>query len=258
MNHKKTELEAHQGVATEYPGNTMSAFLAAVRQGYDMIELDPNYTLDEKFVILHDQTVNRTGRKIDKSPIEDNKLLSSITLDELQSYEFGSYFDEKFFGEKAPLMTDVLYLSKKTGIKLKIDNKFESFPHEVKEKFLSLFENTDAKIGLTMANPDAMIALSEKFPNLEFHYDGVITEEVLQKLSKKIGKDRLTVWIPYKNERTDWVKVEFANENLAASIKKYAKLGIWLLTSDKEYDEAKALGADIVETDGSLKPHKGE
>ena len=40
------KLQAHRGVSTEYPENTMASFEAAVLQGYDVIELDPNYTAD--------------------------------------------------------------------------------------------------------------------------------------------------------------------------------------------------------------------
>lgn len=258
MDTRKVELEAHKGVDTEYPENTMAAFNAAVEQGYDMIELDPNYTLDRQFIVHHDAALNRCGRKLNGDKIEEEKLVAEMNYSELLNYEFGSSFDKKFLGEKAPLMTDVLRLAEETGIKLKIDNKFEGFPSDVKEEFLNLFKDTKARVGLTMANADAMTDLAERFPNLEFHYDGLITEEVLKKLSEKVGKDRLTVWIPYKNDRTWWVKVEYANKQLADNIKKYAKLGVWILTKQSEYEDAVNLGADVIETDGSLKPIKGE
>lgn len=59
--------QAHRGVSCEAPENTMSAFIAAVKQGYDVIELDPAMTKDGKFVVLHDETINRTARNIDGS-----------------------------------------------------------------------------------------------------------------------------------------------------------------------------------------------
>ena len=34
-------LEAHRGVSTEYPENTLCALRAAARQGYGMVEVDP-------------------------------------------------------------------------------------------------------------------------------------------------------------------------------------------------------------------------
>ena len=43
--------QAHKGVSTEYPENTMPAFIAAVEQGYKIIELDVSVTKDGKFVL---------------------------------------------------------------------------------------------------------------------------------------------------------------------------------------------------------------
>ncbi len=55
-------LQAHRGVSSDYPENTMTAYMAAVEQGYGVIALDPLYTADETPVLLHDSTINRTGR----------------------------------------------------------------------------------------------------------------------------------------------------------------------------------------------------
>ena len=64
---KMIRLQAHRGVAAEYPENTMAAFNASVEQGYHLIELDPKYTSDGQFVFLHDKTLNRTARNTDGS-----------------------------------------------------------------------------------------------------------------------------------------------------------------------------------------------
>ena len=62
---KNIKLQAHRGVSSDCPENTMAAFRCAALQGYDVIELDPDYTKDGKIVILHDKTLNRTARKAD-------------------------------------------------------------------------------------------------------------------------------------------------------------------------------------------------
>lgn len=46
------KFQAHRGVGTEFPENTMPAFIAAAAQGYDYIELDPAFTADGKCVII--------------------------------------------------------------------------------------------------------------------------------------------------------------------------------------------------------------
>jgi glycerophosphoryl diester phosphodiesterase len=51
---------AHQGGEDEFPSNTMYAFRKALGGGADMLELDVGVTKDNKVVVLHDTTVDRT------------------------------------------------------------------------------------------------------------------------------------------------------------------------------------------------------
>ena len=117
--------QAHKGVSTENPENTMPAFRAAVEQGYDVIELDVAPTKDLRFVLLHDKLLNRTARLPDGSPLPEEVPLSEITYGEALEYDFGIWFSEKFRGTKIPLFDDVLAFAKEKGVKLKIDNKYQ-------------------------------------------------------------------------------------------------------------------------------------
>ncbi len=51
---------AHQGGEDELPSNTMYALRTSVRRGADMLELDVGVTKDERLVVLHDNTLDRT------------------------------------------------------------------------------------------------------------------------------------------------------------------------------------------------------
>jgi glycerophosphoryl diester phosphodiesterase len=51
---------AHQGGEDEFPSNTMYAFRKALAGDADMLELDIGVTRDDKVVVLHDTTVDRT------------------------------------------------------------------------------------------------------------------------------------------------------------------------------------------------------
>ena len=109
---KRPILQAHKGVDSEYPENTMSAFEAAVLQGYGYIELDPNYTSDNKIVVLHDRTINRTARNNDGTTVEQEINISDITYDKALEFDFGLSFSPRFKGEKLPLLEQVLSLAK--------------------------------------------------------------------------------------------------------------------------------------------------
>ena len=51
---------AHQGGEWEAPSNTVYALRRAVRLGADMLELDVHATADDRLVVIHDATVDRT------------------------------------------------------------------------------------------------------------------------------------------------------------------------------------------------------
>ena len=69
------KFQAHRGVLTEFPENTMPAVGAAATQGYDYIELDPNFTKDAKCVIMHDKSINRTCRDKNGNVIKNERLI---------------------------------------------------------------------------------------------------------------------------------------------------------------------------------------
>lgn len=253
----KIRLQAHRGVSTDYPENTMAAFAGAVEQGYDVIELDPAVTADGKFIIMHDKTLNRTGRTLDGKVFAQEKLVEKTDYAEIAECEFGSWFDKRFAGEKAPLLEQVLLFAQKNDIPIKIDNKFENFAPDVLENFLSLVENYNARLAFTCKTVEMAKKIAKRFADAEIHFDGLISEEILKTLSG-FARGRLTVWAPMQNKNTSWVKVKFVDGDMASLIKKYANLGVWILSTEEEYLAAKALGADIIETTGAIKPRKGE
>lgn len=110
------KLQTHKGVECEYPENTMPSFLAAVQQGYEMIELDLGVTKDEKFIVMHDEELNHTARLPDGSPLPEKVCISDITYEEALFYDFGLSFSEEFRGTRIALFEDVLALTKENDI----------------------------------------------------------------------------------------------------------------------------------------------
>jgi glycerophosphoryl diester phosphodiesterase len=51
---------AHRGAAAEAPENTLSAFVLAVDLGADALELDVRRSADDRLVVIHDVTLDRT------------------------------------------------------------------------------------------------------------------------------------------------------------------------------------------------------
>jgi glycerophosphoryl diester phosphodiesterase len=91
---------AHRGASSYAPENTFAAFDLAVEMGIGEIELDVHFTKDSQIIVIHDETLDRTTNST--GPVCD------WTLEELQSLDAGSWFDEKFSGEKIPALGETL------------------------------------------------------------------------------------------------------------------------------------------------------
>jgi glycerophosphoryl diester phosphodiesterase len=91
---------AHRGASADCPENTMAAFLEAVRQRADLVELDVRLSRDGEVVVLHDDSLDRTtggsGKVWERSGSE------------LAALDAGSWFDPRFGGEGVPRLRDVL------------------------------------------------------------------------------------------------------------------------------------------------------
>lgn len=251
-------LQAHRGVSTDFPENTMSAYIGAIRQGYDIIELDPSYTADGHIILFHDWLLGRTVRNADGSLIEGTKYIQKLTLDEARSLDAGSWFSEEFKGEKIPTFEEVLKLCKEHNMPIKIDNKIQHFSgYEIDEMFRLIKEYDAFDITeFTCTDLNLIDYIVKIAPTSSFHYDGYADEWHLRELKKILKDNSLTVWLRYDNPTSAWCKIPAASEETAALVKKYAKLGIWILSENEEADiAADKFGADYIETTGSIKPN---
>ena len=89
----------HRGAKNYAPENTLAAFKVALELGADGFELDTQLTSDGHVVVFHDKTVDRTTNGHGK--------LSKLPLAELRELDAGSFFSEKFRGEKIPTLDEV-------------------------------------------------------------------------------------------------------------------------------------------------------
>ncbi|MEJ8752533.1 glycerophosphodiester phosphodiesterase family protein [Lagierella sp. ICN-221743] len=126
---------AHRGSRGSAPENTLISFEEAVRVGSDGIELDVRQTLDKEIVVIHDKTIDRTTT--------GEGIVEKMTLQEIQSYDAGLYFGEKFRGETVPTLKQVLELLEKLNFKgiLNIEIKTEKYFHGNFEKRVAKIVN---------------------------------------------------------------------------------------------------------------------
>jgi glycerophosphoryl diester phosphodiesterase len=250
------KLQAHRGVCTEAPENTLAAFRLAAKEGYELIELDPKFTKDNMCVVLHDRTLNRTARIGGRALGEEKLYVQDLLYAQVKNFEVGSHFSPAFASERIPLLSDALHLARELGLECKLDNVVQSFTDEQQEILFRTVEKCGGRVGLTCTDLDLLQKFAARFPTAPLHYDGEVTEAALERILTFSAGHEVTVWMRLaENPRTAWCKTPPADEARVALVKRCGfQLGIWLLTEQQHMTAALALGANVVETDGSIKP----
>jgi glycerophosphoryl diester phosphodiesterase len=106
---------AHRGASAHAPENTLAAFELALAQNADGIELDAKLSADGEAIVIHDPRVDRTTGS--------HGRVKDLTLRELRALDAGSFFAEKFRGEKIPLLEEVFEaVGKRTFINVELTN----------------------------------------------------------------------------------------------------------------------------------------
>jgi glycerophosphoryl diester phosphodiesterase len=90
---------AHRGASAHAPENTLASFELALAQGADALELDAKLSADGHVVVFHDLTLDRTT--------DGTGRLGHKKLADLRALDAGSFFSEKYHGEKIPLLEEV-------------------------------------------------------------------------------------------------------------------------------------------------------
>ena len=159
-----TKIFAHRGSKGTHPENTLASFKEAVRVGSDGIELDVHLTKDGHLVVIHDETVDRTTNGTGE--------IRTLTLAEIKELDAGSWFNERFAGEKIPTLEEVLLLLTELGFngQLNIELKTDVIQYKgLVEKCLALQSAKDWPFAIVYSsfNPYTLVELKEANPSQE-------------------------------------------------------------------------------------------
>jgi len=96
----------HHGACGYEPENTILSFKKSLQLGIDMIEFDVRKSFDDKLVIMHDATVNRTTN--------GTGAIADMTFAQLRKLDAGK-------GQKIPTLQEVLdYINRKVRVDIEI------------------------------------------------------------------------------------------------------------------------------------------
>jgi glycerophosphoryl diester phosphodiesterase len=110
---------AHRGETFGAPENTMAAFELAAARGADAIELDVQLSSDGIPAVIHDRSLDRTTSG--SGPVR------SHTWAQLRRLDAGSWYDQRYGGQRIPSLGDVVEWAHQTGIPLLVELKTHPF-----------------------------------------------------------------------------------------------------------------------------------
>jgi glycerophosphoryl diester phosphodiesterase len=106
---------AHRGDSRHAPEQTLAAYELAVERGADMIEADVRCTRDNRLVMLHDATLDRTT--------SGSGRVAEIDVDDLRALDAGSWFGSEFAGQLVPTLDELFDLAERLGVALCLEVK---------------------------------------------------------------------------------------------------------------------------------------
>jgi glycerophosphoryl diester phosphodiesterase len=153
---------AHRGGGAAHPENTLPAFRAAVQLGVPMIEFDVALTKDDRLVVLHDATVDRTT--------DGHGLVTAFDLADLKRLDAGAWKDPRFAGTRVPTVEEVLAELPRNvwiNLDLKGEERIAGRDVEVATRLARLIA-ADGRLHQTIfaARADAAAAAKQAFPDL--------------------------------------------------------------------------------------------
>ena len=122
----QTKIIAHRGFSSVAPENTLLAFQKAIEVGADYFELDVQRSKDNKAMVIHDATIDKTS--------SDNQTGEVVQMNssELKKIRVGytKKFGDKYANEKMPTLKEALEVAK-GKVKVCIEIKSYGLEQEV-------------------------------------------------------------------------------------------------------------------------------
>ncbi|WP_080846945.1 glycerophosphodiester phosphodiesterase [Cytobacillus gottheilii] len=226
---------AHRGASGYCPENTLAAFDMAVEMKADYIELDLQLSKDGEIVVIHDLKLDRTtngkGRVID------------YTYEELRQLDAGSWYSNKYTGERILTFDEVLN-KYKNKIGLLIELKKPSVNPGIEEMVASVLEKHnwqsfgENQIIIQSFEQAAMKKMTSLLPGLPI---GVLVNYPI----KKKDAEEIAQYAEYLN-----VKWTLVNKKLLAYLAAYnLKTFIWTIRTKKELEQIRQYSVEGIATD---------
>ena len=224
----ETEITAHRGSSRTAPENTIPAIEAAVEEMADSVEIDVQMTADGVVVLGHDASLKRVAGV--------NRSIASMTFEELEKLDVGSWFSSEYAGTRIPSLSEVLELcSQKTSLNIEI--KYVGKNSELPEKTAEMVREygMENQCVITSTNLSYLKRVKEVLPEIRTGYI----------ISAAYGNF-------YSNEDVDFISIRsgFVTSALMQNAHEQGKaVYAWTVNTKSELERLTLLGVDGIITD---------
>jgi len=213
-------LIGHRGAARYKPENTILSFQTAIANGLNWIELDAQPTQCNRWVCMHDNTLERTTN--------GHGLVVNHALEEIQQLEAGLWFNPPMHGIHPPSIHEVVSFVRFNNINANIEIKDTSLhTNKYVRSFIDYLKLNDnphsyANIFISSFELDFIIELRRQIPSIPIAY-----------LVEKITNDSFEIVQKHHFQMLNADITTFTDHNLAEA--KRLSIPISLYTcNDKE------------------------
>ena len=224
----ETEITAHRGSSRTAPENTIPAIDAAVEEMADSVEIDVQMTADGVVVLGHDASLKRVAGV--------NRSIASMTFEELEKLDVGSWFSSEYAGTRIPSLSEVLELcSQKTSLNIEI--KYVGKNSELPEKTAEMVREygMENQCVITSTNLSYLKRVKEALPEIRTGYI----------ISAAYGNF-------YSSEDVDFISIRsgFVTSALMQNAHEQGKaVYAWTVNTKSELERLTLLGVDGIITD---------
>lgn len=134
--HGSLRIAAHRGFSRRFPENTILAFQKGVDAGANETEIDLMLTRDDKIVVMHDRTLDRTT--------DGWGFVADRDLNEILALDAGAKFDPRFAGIQAPTLVEAVAWAKQTDTRLAIEMKEREHADRLADIMIGTLRDMDA------------------------------------------------------------------------------------------------------------------
>ena len=221
---------AHRGFSSEAPENTIPAYELAAKNGYWGVECDILETKDNEFILMHDNTVDRTTN--------GKGLVSELTLAQIKSLniDFGNGISN-YENLKVPTLEEFLQCVKNNGVIPIIEIK--SMTTSSIEKFIETIKRNGFERSCIIISFDknCLTKIRELNKNIRLSPLLDFTLENIEFCSQLKNAD---IDVPYSQ-----VTIELVKEAHYRNI----KVNCWTVNNDDEKNSLIEKGVDFITTD---------